>query len=325
MGPKGMPVVQSPPSKEIVTPVCGLVHNDSIFSHLYQRIERNIIMALFSDILLTVDYDRTLTAKDSTIPERNLEAIRYFMENGGAFTVNTGRSLPMTRVFRDIVPVNAPLLLYNGSAAYDLSEKQLSFCHEIDLDLWETVHECQKLFPDLTVEVQGVDAHYRFTENPAWDAFSEHQHCAHAFAPEGADLGAFLKFTLYGEFRDVTVADMYNGSEEERRRMDEAEALLKARWGHKCEVFRAATRIIDVHAKGVSKARTARELQQRLGRSILVCVGDAENDLPMMYDADYAFAPADGLIADRFETVCDCGDGAVADVIYKKIPEILKK
>ena len=154
-------------------------------------------MALFSDILLTVDYDRTLTAKDSTIPERNLEAIRYFMENGGAFTVNTGRSLPMTRVFRDIVPVNAPLLLYNGSAAYDLSEKQLSFCHEIDLDLWETVHECQKLFPDLTVEVQGVDAHYRFTENPAWDAFSEHQHCAHAFAPEGADLGAFLKFTLF--------------------------------------------------------------------------------------------------------------------------------
>ena len=54
-------------------------------------------MGIFSDILLTVDFDRTLTAPDSTIPERNLEAIRYFIENGGAFTVNTGRSLPMTR------------------------------------------------------------------------------------------------------------------------------------------------------------------------------------------------------------------------------------
>ena len=282
-------------------------------------------MAIFSDILLTVDYDRTLTATDSTIPERNLEAIRYFMENGGAFTINTGRSVPMTKVFRDRVPVNAPLLLYNGSAAYDLAEKQLSFCHEINLDLWQTVKECMELFPDLTVEVQGVDAHYRFTENPAWDAFSEHQQCAHAFAPWGSDLGAFLKFTLYGEFRDVTVADMYNGSAVERKRMDEAEALLKERYGHCCEVFRAATRIIDVHAKGVSKARTARELQQRLGRKILVCAGDAENDLPMMYDADYAFAPADGIIAKHFETVCNCGDGAVADVIYKKIPEILKK
>ena len=50
---------------------------------------------MFSDVLLTVDYDRTLTAPDSTIPERNLKAIRYFLENGGAFTVNTGRSMPM--------------------------------------------------------------------------------------------------------------------------------------------------------------------------------------------------------------------------------------
>ena len=70
-------------------------------------------MGIFSDVMLTVDYDRTLTAPDSTIPERNIEAIRYFIENGGAFTVNTGRSVPMTKVFRDKVPVNAPLLLYN--------------------------------------------------------------------------------------------------------------------------------------------------------------------------------------------------------------------
>lgn len=282
-------------------------------------------MGIFSDVLLTVDYDRTLTAPDSTIPERNLEAIRYFMENGGAFTVNTGRSVPMTRVFRDKVPVNAPLLLYNGSAAYDPNSGELRFCHTIDMDLWETVRECQRLFPDLTVEVQGVDAHYRFTENPAWDAFSDHQQCARGFAQPGDDLGSFLKFALYGEFRDVTVAHMFNGSAEERRRMDAAEALLRERFGEKCEVFRAATRIIDIHAKGVSKARSARELQQRLGRKILVCVGDGENDLPMMFDADHAFAPADAIIADQFETVCGCAEGAVADVIYKKIPEILQK
>ena len=42
-------------------------------------------MGIFSDVLLTVDYDRTLTAPDSTIPERNLTAIRYFIEHGGVF------------------------------------------------------------------------------------------------------------------------------------------------------------------------------------------------------------------------------------------------
>ena len=55
----------------------------------------------------------------------------------------------------------------------------------------------------------------------------------------------------------------------------------------------------------------------------LVCVGDGENDVPMLQGADYAYCPADGVIADRFENVCECGKGAVADVIYKKIPKIL--
>ncbi len=281
-------------------------------------------MALFSDVLLTADYDRTLTAPDSSIPERNIEAIRYFLENGGAFTVNTGRSLPMTRVFRDKIPVSAPLLLYNGSAAYNLCENTMEFCHEIGLDLWETIRECQELLPDLTVEVQGVNAHYRFSENPAWDAFSDHQPCARGFARPGDDLGPFLKFTIYGQFRDVTVASFFDCLSGEQERMDQAEQILRERFGEFCEVFRAAPRIIDVHAKGVSKARSARELQQKLGRKILVCAGDANNDLAMMYDADFAYAPADGIIADRFETVCKCADGAVADVIYYKIPEILK-
>ena len=80
---------------------------------------------MFRDVLLAVDFDRTLTATDATIPERNIEAIRYFMENGGAFTINTGRSVPMTNWFRDQVSCNAPLLLYNGSAAYEQMEAYL--------------------------------------------------------------------------------------------------------------------------------------------------------------------------------------------------------
>ncbi len=282
-------------------------------------------MALFSDVLLTVDYDRTLTAPDSTIPQRNLEAIRYFVENGGAFTVNTGRSVPMAQAFMDQVPVSAPLLIYNGSAAYDVAAGELLFCHKIDLDPWETINRCRELFPEMTVEIQGIKAHYRFEENPAWDAFCDHNGCARAFAQPGDDLGPFLKFSVYGELRDVTVADLFECLPGERERMDQVEQMLRALFGDKCEVFRAASRIIDVHAKGVSKARSARELQEKLGRKILVCVGDAENDLSMLRDADYAFCPADGVVAKYFPKVCSCADGAVADVIYEKIPEILKK
>lgn len=280
---------------------------------------------MFSDILLTVDYDHTLTATDSSIPARNLEAIRYFIDNGGAFTVNTGRSLPMIRSFRDIVPVNAPLLLYNGSASYDLEQEMVFSCHELPLSQPQVVSEVMGLFPDLTVEVQGLEAHYIFEENPDWDAFSDNNLCTRAHVQPADDLGPFLKFTLYGDLSGHTVASLFESTPEEKQYMDAVEQQLRQRYGDTCEVFRASAKIIDVHAKGVSKIRAARQLQQQLGRKILVCVGDGENDLPMLQGADYAYSPADGVVADRFENVCPCDLGSVADVIYKKIPEILEK
>ena len=277
---------------------------------------------MFSDVLLTVDFDRTLTAPDSTIPERNLEAIRWFIENGGAFTVNTGRSLPMAQAFKNKVPTNAPLLLYTGAAAYDVQQEKMVFMHEIKLDMWKTVRELIEMFPDLTVEVQALDKHYNFIPYPAWDAFSANN-CAYGTAEDGQNLGPFLKFAIYGEIRDVTVSHLYYGTPEEIRRMDEAEAMLRETYGDDMAVFRAGPRVIDVQAAGISKGRAARQLQQELGRKILVCVGDAENDIVMLDEADYAFVPADAILKDRYEQVCPCAEGAVADVIYKKIPEIL--
>ena len=281
-------------------------------------------MGIFSDVLLTVDFDRTLTAPDSTIPERNLTAIRYFMENGGAFTINTGRSLPMTRAFREKVPVNVPLLLYNGSAAYDLETDTILDAARIPLDQAETIRRTMERFPDMTVEIQGLDAHYIFEENPAWDAFSEGNHCAWAHARPEDDLGPFLKFALYGQLRSASVSALYEYTPEEKQRFDQVENALREEFGEFCEVFRAAPKILDIHAKGVSKANAARKLQQKLGRKILVCVGDGENDLSMLHGADFAFTPSDAIVAKHFPNVCSCAEGAVADVIYKKIPEILK-
>ncbi len=281
-------------------------------------------MGIFSDVLLTVDYDRTLTDPKSRIPQRNIDAIRFFIENGGAFTINTGRSLPMTNPFRDVVPVSAPLLLYNGSAAYDLSKQEVLDPQIIDLPQADTIRRIQKLVPDMTVEVQALDAHYIFQENPAWDAFTQGNNCAWGHAKPGDDLGPFLKLALYGHIGYAAVSALYDYTPEEMARFDEVQALLEREFGDHCEVFRAAPKILDLHARGVSKANAARALQKKLGKKILVCVGDGENDVSMLDDADFAFAPCDAIVAERYANVCSCGNGAVADVIYQKIPEILR-
>ena len=277
----------------------------------------------FSDILLTVDFDRTLTAPDASIPQRNLDAIRYFMEHGGAFTINTGRSLAMYNKYRQIVPSNVPLLLFNGSAAYDTEQEEFTFCHTIDMDMAQAVRICLEKFPDMTVEIQGTAAHYAFRVDPMWAAYNHGNACRACYAQPGDDIGPFIKLTPYGKFHEPTVSHLFRATPEEMERCTEVEQTLRRLYGDSVEVFRSGARIIDVHTKGVSKARSARQLQAQLGRKILFCVGDGENDVSMLQNADYAYCPAGSVIADRFENVCHCADGAVADVIFKKIPEIL--
>ena len=278
---------------------------------------------MFSDILLTVDFDRTLTATDSTIPERNLEAIRYFMDNGGVFTVNTGRSVPMSLGnILGKVPTNAPLLLYNGSADYDARTGEFTRAVELPFDRREFLTDLQERFPFLNVEEQGIDAHYLMRRDAGWEDYCDNNGCPWAY---GYPDTPFIKAAIYGQFRENTVASMYEATEEELRQFQVAIAYIEEKYGDRVDVFRACARIADIHAKGCSKLNAARQLQKALGRKLLVCVGDAENDLTMLEGADHAFCPADGVVAERFENVCGCGEGAVADVIYKKIPEILGK
>ena len=283
-------------------------------------------MGIYSDFLLTVDYDRTLTAPDSTIPERNIEAIRYFMENGGSFTVNTGRSVPMSSgALIPNVPVNAPLLLYNGSAAYDKETKKLTRYDPIRIDPAVIICDLKTRFPTLNIEIQAVDAHYLTKKDSLWEKFCENNHCPWAYTTTDQIPQPFIKLVLNGQFRKGTVADMYDAEPWEQELFNRAISYVESTYGEKLEIFRACARIVDFHAKGVSKLKSARLLQKELGKKYLVCVGDAENDVTMLNGADYAFCPADGIVADRYPNVCQCADGAVADVIYEKIPKILQR
>ena len=277
---------------------------------------------MFSDILMTVDFDRTLTDRDGQVPQRNLEAIRYFMENGGAFTVNTGRSLPQSKMILDQIPMNAPFLCYNGSLATE--DGKVIVAHTIDLPLEQTLYEVCAAFPDLNVDLHGMTTHFGFQPVGCWDEYYTARNIHYQLAAPDADYGPFLKFNVYGELQNDTFYHIFSGTPEEIARIDEAAAWLNEKYGDKIVVYRAGARVLNIHSRGASKIRTAREVQAKLGRKILVCVGDAENDLPMLEGADYAFCPSDGTVADRFPNVCPCNDGAVADVIYNKIPEILK-
>ena len=275
---------------------------------------------MFSDVLLTVDFDRTLTDTESVIPQRNLDAIDYFMENGGTFTINTGRDIATLCQYMHQIKTNAPLLLLNGSASY-FEGKGDDFI-PIPMDLWETMEKIQEMFPGQNIEIQDLEMHYLIDPVKEYCQLYENNGWRYEIAQKGANI-PFLKFAIFGKVHRPVMAHMFEGSEEELADFDRMHKALEEYFGDKIVAFRSAPRIIDFHAPGVSKLNAARNLQKKLGKKILVCVGDAENDLCMLEGADYAFCPSDGIVAERFPNVCTCGEGAVADVIYKEIPKIL--
>ena len=179
---------------------------------------------MFSDVLMTVDFDRTLTGPDSKIPQRNLDAVAFFMENGGTFTVNTGRSVSSFRKHLGKVPVNAPILMYNGSARWQ--DGKLTDLKLLDLDLWETVELVQKEFPGMNLEIQGVDLHYLIDPEDAYVAFYDALKWGYKIARPGEDLGPFMKFALAGSPRSKSVATLFDISEKEDAAFDAAQERI---------------------------------------------------------------------------------------------------
>ena len=82
-------------------------------------------MGKFDGVLLVSDFDDTLYDSHHRVPERNRRALDYFRSQGGRFTVATGRARRTFAPFHDLVPLDAPVVLSNGSAIYDFSKNEM--------------------------------------------------------------------------------------------------------------------------------------------------------------------------------------------------------
>ena len=88
-------------------------------------------MGKFDGVLLVSDFDDTLYDSHCQVPRRNLEALDRFLAQGGRFTVATGRAHRTFAPYVHLAPVNAPVVLSNGSAIYD--KKTNFWCRPICL------------------------------------------------------------------------------------------------------------------------------------------------------------------------------------------------
>lgn len=128
-------------------------------------------MKKFSGILICTDLDGTLLREDKTISDENMEAINYFMAEGGLFTFVTGRMPNYVKNMYEKVKPNAPFGCANGGGIYDYKKQEYLWHRPIHPDVLELVDTVYNELPQIGIQVCTFEKTYICRDNDAIDWF----------------------------------------------------------------------------------------------------------------------------------------------------------
>ena len=274
-------------------------------------------MGKFTGLLLASDYDNTLTYTEEAlrlcrpmppVSDANQAAIRYFMAEGGIFSVATGRAKPAFEAVADGVPMNGPTILFNGAAIYDFPAGRYLRTAFLPECIRDHVRQLSQLMPGLTFEIYHDDNSIHVV-NPN-EITARHLHLTHTPSQQIASLDQApspISKLLF---------------EEEPQRLRQLEEAIRAQdWSREYEVVASAVNLLEITARGANKGGMVRRLAELLGvrQENVCCVGDHANDIPMLEYAGMAFAPENAIPAVHrvpgIHILPDCRENAMAAMI----------
>ena len=250
-------------------------------------------MGKFDGILICSDWDGTLFDGQG-VPEEGVRAIRYFEENGGKFTLCSGRPPFYIKELTNYVVPNTYTLALNGTVIYDTETGEILRESFIDDDAYRLALE----LISKSVKIKKVGVCVKGKNEYFWLTPEEFE----AKIPELKTLLAY-KITLTTE----------NVSDGDKLVLD-AEKIEKGRYS----VLRSARGYAELILTECSKGQAAVWLKKHLGARLLVCMGDYENDIPMFECADVSYAPENAIEkikALATHVTVNVKDAAVAKVI----------
>ena len=275
-------------------------------------------MGKYSGILFASDFDHTLSGLDGKIPPQNIDAIRAFMDEGGCFTISSGRSVELLRQKVAAIPVNAPCICFNGAACYDYAAEKLFYAQPLPDNAREILEAAFAFDKRLFAEVQRIGEHYVFNGGTVRDTFLKTDGVTPIHA-EGEIPLPWMKIVLCDPDATTLHEPAAMVPQETMDYMNRLREHMLAACGDTCYVTRSLPRVIEIGAADSNKGASTRRLMRELGLHTLVCAGDAPNDLEMLLEADISFAPADCDATIRalpnVHLTVPCGEGCVADAI----------
>ena len=257
-------------------------------------------MGIFDGVLIASDWDGTLCMGKS-IPDKNIDAIRYFQQNGGAFTVCSGRYYPYIEAFSDKIKPNTYLISLNG--AYVIHPATRHVLHEgtVSDSVFSFVDELSRtdgLFIGITIYLSGCESGLSLTRDEYLGKRDE-------LLGKGVYKVIFVTDTPE---KAIYIRDTVNksGSDE----------LVSVRSWHTG---------VEILGKSNTKGSAVRKVADAIGARLVVTVGDYENDISMIEAADIGYAVENAVecvkaAADRITV--GVADGALAAIIYELEKEL---
>lgn len=255
------------------------------------------------DILLITDMDGTLLGRDFKIPQRNIEAVHRFMDQGGNFAIATGRSkMSGAQYFRQTNP-NAPCVLLNGAVLYDFRKKELLMKRCLPSGAMEYLERIEGLFPEIGIEVYTDEEIYITRDSGYVQKHIENENLNCLFQTPGGNVSV-CKGVFAGEPQLIQMISDYCLSH----------PIPGVRFVASGDIY------FEMLPEGVDKGLGLKELILRTNfrRENVFAIGDYFNDLELLKEAGVSAVPENApekLKAVADYTVCHCYDGAVADFI----------
>lgn len=262
-------------------------------------------MGIFDGVLLACDYDGTLCGIGNTVLPRDIAAIRRFQAEGGTFVIATGRSHATFALQAKQLPLRHPTLLSNGATFCEMDTGHILFRHDLPDRAVEDMQELAAQFPGVAMEAYYGEEVYCYRPNRYTHWHMELVKSTYTESPLEEMPTPWLKVLLEGEREDLA------------RLRD----TVLTRWSDFYECIFSNENLLELTGKNVHKGTGVLEAAQMLGVAPehVYCVGDNDNDLPMLCAANIGFAPAGSVAALRcvpgIRVVRGCDDGCVENVI----------
>lgn len=260
-------------------------------------------MGKFDGVLIVTDYDDTLVDRKKQVPQRTQAALWRFVEQGGRFTIASGRGLDAIRPCLAGLPVNAPVIVSNGTQIYDFESETMLYEAGLPETALRDFAQVFQAFPTVAVEICAQGQLYCVNPNLVT---REHLRITRQTALE-ATLDEIPDGWIYAKF------------EEDNPCLKEIQAFLRRQFPGRYAAIFSNTYLLEVADSACGKGQGVLQLAKLLGigRQHIYCAGDNENDLSMLEAAAVSFAPAGSTQAAMEAAdviVCDCDQGALADV-----------